>query len=711
VRRPSRGFAALVATALLAACVAAVVAGRYSLAADDPDRNEPAKAGAKAHPPNPFPKRFPAPGLEGGVGWLNTSGPISLEDLRGKVVLLDFWTFCCINCMHVLPDLEKLEKEFPNELVVIGVHSAKFDNEKESGAIRGAILRYGISHPVINDANMTLWRKYQVSSWPTLALIDPEGQFCGEVSGEGNLDILQTAIKRVIAYHEAKGTLDRSPVRFDLERFKTPPTPLRFPGKLLADAASDRLFVSDSSHNRIVVSTLDGKLLDVIGSGRIGRANGGYAEAEFDHPQGLALDGETLYVADTENHEIRTVDLAKKRVATLAGTGKQSSFRETGGTLKATSLNSPWDLLVHKRVLYIAMAGPHQIWSHQIGSKEIEVLAGSGREDVVNGPRAAAAFAQPSGITSDASTLFVCDSEGSAIRRVPFGAQEPVTTVAGTSDLPNGRSLFEFGDKDGIDGAARFQHPLGITILGETLFVADSYNHKIKTVRLGPNGVGVVETILGTGQAGTALDPLQLSEPAGLSIAGGTLFVADTNNHRLLRVDLKTKAASVLEIAGLEPPAAETQNELVASETGADAARLPRQTVGRGDSVPVTVELTLPEGYKLNPDFPLSATVSAEGGGKSVLGDAAGKRIKASADDGAVRFDLPLSGETGESNLRIALSYGYCRDGNGGVCKVRTAHWLLPLAVTFGKAPDGAEGIRLVAPPAESKVAESKAAE
>lgn len=714
--RLARGTAALAAAAALLIGVGVVAGVAFAWNADDPsasaadkggtekDAAAPEQAGKvgaddKAVPENPFPNRSPAPGLEGGVGWLNTSGPIALDDLRGKVVLLDFWTFCCINCMHVLPDLEYLEHKFPNELVVIGVHSAKFDNEKESEAIREAILRYEIAHPVINDANMLVWRKFGAHSWPTLVLIDPEGQYCGYVSGEGNRDVLEEAIGRVIAYHEAKGTLDRTPVRFDLERFNAAPTPLRYPGKVLADAASSRLFISDSNHNRIIVTRLDGKLVETIGSGRIGRADGGYAGAEFDHPQGMALDGEMLYVADTENHLIRKVDLTTKQVSTLAGAGGQAQFREVGGTLKGVSLNSPWDLLIHDGTLYVAMAGPHQIWSHRLGSDRIEVFAGDGREDVVNGLPTEASFAQPSGLATDGEAIYVCDSEGSAIRRLPFDTSEPVTTVAGTSDLPLGRTLFEFGDKDGKGEDARLQHPLGIAYLNDVVYVADSYNHKLKTIRLDESGVGTVETWLGTGEAGDALDPPQLSEPAGLSIAGETLFVADTNNHRVLRVNLRTKQASPLAITGLKPPAAEGERPLAADEPGADAITVERQTVRSGNAADIEVELSLPEGYKLNADFPLAATVFADGGGQTILDpQGLGKRIKAVAGDGGtVRFTLPLTGEAGETTVRLSLQYGYCREGKGGLCKVRTARWVLPLAVS----EQGEESVRISAPAAE----------
>ena len=268
------------------------------------DKEPPMDAGQ-----NPFPGRFPAQSLEGGTEWMNTTGEISLKELRGKVVVLDFWTYCCINCMHILPDLKFLERKYPNQLVVIGVHHPKFDNEKDSANIREAIVRYEIEHPVVNDSDGIIGRKYNFSSWPTLMIIDPEGNFVGQQPGEGNRELFDEVIAKMITYHRAKGTLDETPVSFHLERDKQAPTPLRYPGKVLADEAGGRLFISDSNHNRIVVASSDGKLIDTIGTGAIGRQDGGYAEAEFDHPQGMALVKNTLYVADTENHLLRAIDL------------------------------------------------------------------------------------------------------------------------------------------------------------------------------------------------------------------------------------------------------------------------------------------------------------------------------------------------------------------------------------------------------------------
>ncbi len=302
------------------------------------------KDAAQEPPQNPFPEAIKVPDgiLEGGTAWLNTDQPIDLKDLKGKIVVLDFWTYCCINCMHVLPDLKFLEEKYPNQLVVIGVHSAKFDNEKVSESIRDAIMRYEIKHPVVNDSEMVIWRKFGTQAWPTLALIDPEGNYCGSQSGEGNRELFDNVIGKLIDYHRAKGTLNEKPLTFTTEASKAQPTPLRYPGKVLADAAGKRLFVTDSNHNRIVVSSMTGEIQQLIGSGTSGLKDGSFESAEFNRPQGTALVGNILYVADTENHAIRAVDLESKTVSTLAGTGKQGTpgVQLTGPCLE-TPLNSP----------------------------------------------------------------------------------------------------------------------------------------------------------------------------------------------------------------------------------------------------------------------------------------------------------------------------------------------------------------------------------
>lgn len=489
-------------------------------------------------------KRSEAPELEGGVAWLNTAGPLRLKDLRGKIVLLDFWTLCCINCMHVLPDLAKLEKKYPNELVVIGVHTAKFDNEKNTESIRKAILRYEVSHPVVNDAKMRIWNTYGSRSWPTLCLIDPEGYFVGYASGEGNYELLDRVIARLIKEHKKKKTLNEKPLKFQLARAQeNGDSPLFFPGKVLADAAGKRLFIADSTHHRIVITDLAGKKIAIAGVGEPGKGDGTFAEARFDDPQGMALDGDKLYVADRRNHSIRVLDLKARTVATAAGTGSQGQNRQASGPARKIALNSPWDLLLHKGQLYIAMAGHHQIWVMDLAKNTIEPYAGTGRETIRDGTLAGSCFAQPSGLASDGKTLWVADSEVSAVRAVSLNGGDSVKSLVG-------EGLFEFGDVDGTAEKARLQHALGVVYCDGQLYVADTYNSKIKCLDPATRSC---KTFLGGEVEGWLAGPV-FSEPGGISCAGGKLYVADTNAHRIRVVDLKTKTVSTLKLQGVEAP-------------------------------------------------------------------------------------------------------------------------------------------------------------
>ena len=295
-----------------------------------------------------------APELTGDRGWLNTDKPLSLAGLKGKVVLLDFWTYGCINCIHIIPDLKKLEKKYPNELVVIGVHSAKFENEKDTENIRRIILRYEIEHPIVNDADFKIWNAYAVNAWPTRYLIDPAGYVIGKLSGEGGYEALDKVIGDTIAEFRKRGELNEAPLKLVLEKAKVGDLPLAFPGKIVTDEKNNRLFIADSDHNRIVVARLDGTLLETIGTGTHGADDGAFDRATFFRPQGMALDGETLYVADTENHLIRQIDLKSKTVTTIAGTGHANARMrhrrtgENGGLELALGFAARWTLALHR---------------------------------------------------------------------------------------------------------------------------------------------------------------------------------------------------------------------------------------------------------------------------------------------------------------------------------------------------------------------------
>ncbi|HET7340327.1 MAG TPA: thioredoxin-like domain-containing protein [Methylomirabilota bacterium] len=477
--------------------------------------------------------RVRAPELTGGEGWLNTGRPLALADFRGRVVVLDFWTYCCINCLHVLPDLERLERKYGDALVVIGVHSAKFPNEGDSRHIEEAIARHRITHPVVNDRGFAIWHAYAVRAWPTLMVVDAEGYVVGGVSGEGHGDVLDEVVGELIEEARARGTLEPRPLP-PARPVRRPTGALAYPGKIAVDEPSARVVIADSGHHRVLVATLDGRVTDVVGDGEPGATDGPLDAARFHSPQGLAVVDDLVYVADTDNHLIRTIDLAGGVVGTLAGTGEQGrGLGLRGGPALRTPLNSPWDLAVADGVLYVAMAGPHQVWAFEPDTRRIGPWAGTGREGRQDGSRWESAFAQPSGITSaDDARLYVADSETSSIRAIDRRS-DAVETVVGVD-------LFEFGDADGVGDEVRLQHPLGVAAWKGLLYVADTYNHKIKV--LDPVSRRAT-TLAGSGR------PDVFFEPGGLAVGLGWLWLADTNHHAVQLVDLVTGAVRRLALS------------------------------------------------------------------------------------------------------------------------------------------------------------------
>lgn len=599
--------------------------------------------------------------------WLNTDKPLSIRGLKGKIVLLDFWTYCCINCMQILPDLKKLERKYPNELVIVGVHSAKFENEGETQNIRNAILRYKIEHPVLNDKTMRVWEEYAVRGWPTLTLIDPAGRIVRQESGEGQYEELDDAIGKLITEFKARGELKSGSMKFALEAAQVQKTPLSFPGKVLVDEKSDRLFTADSNHNRIVVSDLNGNVQAVAGSGVQGLSDGDFKTATFHNPQGMALseDGNTLFVADTDNHAIRALDLQTKKVATVAGNGKQAEWRSPGGIGTQAALASPWDVLRVGSTLYVAMAGSHQVWSMDLKTSEISPYAGTGAEARLDGRVKEAALAQPSGLATDGKKLFFADSESSSIRTISLpGEGDNVATIVGGD--PNPRNLFAFGDVDGKSFAAKLQHPLGVAFSDNMVYVADTYNHKIK----------VLDT--GSGRISTLDLKAKFSEPGGLSIGNEKLYVADTNDQQIRVVDLKTKTVSTLEFKNLPTPLpAEPQRTSateVAAVSGKQVLTLAPNTKGE-----LIFDLKLPAGYKLNKEAPQKFDARIEGGGLTLA--------KTKVRD--AEFHLPLKVQLSSGTaatkgvLVISATVNYC-DEVGTICKIKTFQTKAPFEIRAG---------------------------
>jgi thiol-disulfide isomerase/thioredoxin len=586
-----------------------------------------------------------APEFPAGLTWLN-SQPLSMRALRGKVVLLDFWTYGCINCQHILPDLHRLDQKYGNQLVVISVHSAKFEREGEAKNIRDAVLRTNIEHPVLVDKGMRVWDEYTVKAWPTLVLVAPDGRVANQLAGEGHYDELDKQIGSLVSTFRARKELNETPLKLTLERAKTAQTPLFYPGKV---AASDGVIVvADSSHNRLVVSDQSGTTLATIGSGEAGLSNGSFQTATFWNPQGVFVDGEKIYVADTNNHAIRLVDLAAKTVSTLAGTGKQAAYMATGGPAKTSALSSPWDVLRVNDALYIAMAGNHQIWRLDLKSNVVAPWAGDGNEARRDGNRQSASFAQPSGLASDGKNLFVADAESSCIRRVDFATGQ-VQTLAGGD-------LFDFGDRDGVGNAARFQHPLGLALQDGQLYISDAYNGKVK--QLDP-ATGRVKTVLSG-----------LAEPGGLAFDGNRLLVADTAHQVVKSVDLGNSKATILTMADLSAPRLAVREAKVDERAQDARATFP---VGKATLV---FEPVLPQGFHLNRQAPLKLTVKTTGTGVKAVKTT----FKGDEFQNPTRIALQ-TGASGSGTIELDAFVSYCDTGTGAVCKVQRVIRSVPFSI------------------------------
>ena len=447
----------------------------------------------------------------------------------------------------MIPQLRELERHFRHDLVIIGIHSGKFLAERDTKNICHAVQRLGIDHPVVNDRQFRVWRSYAVSAWPTLALLDQEGRHIGQRAGEVKADSLAPIIESVVSRGRETGLTASVSLPLQPERLMRAEETLAYPSKLLA-TEDGRLFISDTNHNRILALQLSsdgtqGNAMSVIGRGAIGFIDGDFETATFNHPHGLALAGDKLYVADMENHAIRVANLTTRQVTTVAGTGRQAhEWKMRGGKGIETELNSPWDLTYYDGMLYIAMAGSHQIWKIDLSTGEIQPHAGSGREEIIDGALNGAALAQPSGLTTDGKRLYFADTEASGVRWADFHAGGQVGTIVGTG-------LFDFGDVDGNGNSVKLQHNQGITWHDGLLYVADTYNHKIKEIN--PRN-RTSATFLGIGEPGhDDGNPAAFYEPDGISIARGLLYIADTNNHHIRVADLTTKHVSTLTIAGL----------------------------------------------------------------------------------------------------------------------------------------------------------------
>ena len=580
----------------------------------------------------PDPGRRPrvrAPELRG-RGWLNTGGAdLTLADLRGRFVLLDFWAFCCINCLHVLDELRPVEEKYDGELVVVGVHSPKFVHEADPDALVSAVERYEVAHPVLDDPELVTWQAYTARAWPTLVLVDPEGYVVAQYAGEGHAHAVDALVAELREEHRARGTLQPGDSPY------VAPVPeagvLRFPAKTIALA--DRGFlVADAGHHSLVELASDAEtVVRRIGSGDRGLVDG--ATPSFNEPNGVCLlpddvaaeVGYDVVVADTVNHALRGLRLADGDVRTLAGNGKQLLQGEAGG-----ALSSPWDAVWWRDRVWVAMAGVHQLWTFDPRTGTTEVVAGTGHEGLLDGPLAEAWFAQTSGLAATDGRLWIADSETSSVRYVEDGE---VHTAVGTG-------LFDFGFQDGDTAKALFQHPLGVTALPDgSVAVCDTYNGAVRRV-----ADGRVST-MATG----------LAEPSGAVLDGDHLIVVESAAHRLTRIPL----------AG------------VASADGfAHTTQRPVTEIA-GGALEIVVEFMPPPGQKVDDRFGPPSQLFVTSTPPALIRQGEGRGTELSR---SVLIDPAV----GEGVLHVAARAASCdtHGGEGAACHLHQQDWGVPVRVT-----------------------------
>ncbi|MFF3060540.1 NHL domain-containing thioredoxin family protein [Streptomyces sp. NPDC057909] len=582
--------------------------------------------------------RVRAPELVGKGGWLNTGDQqYTLADLRGRIVILDFWTFCCVNCLHVLDELRELEEKHRDTVVIIGVHSPKFVHEAEHQAVVDAVERYEVHHPVLDDPELATWKQYAVRAWPTLVVIDPEGYVVAQHAGEGHAHAIEKLVEELEAEHAAKGTLRRGDGPYVAP--EPVATHLRFPGKalLLPDGG---FLVSDTTRHRLVEIERDGETVRRhFGTGDRGLADGGPDEVRFSEPQGLAVlpDGR-IAVADTVNHAIRALDLTTGVTTTLAGTGRQWwQGSPTSGPAREVDLSSPWDVAWFADRLWIAMAGVHQLWSYDPGSGTVQVSAGTTNEGLVDGPADEAWFAQPSGLaaSADGDRLWVADSETSALRYVDRD---------GTVHTAVGTGLFDFGHRDGAADQALFQHPLGVTALPDgSVAVSDTYNHALRRYDPATREVTTLAT--------------DLREPSDAVLVDGDLVVVESARHRLTRLRLPEEAVRVADQAH--------HTQRAATEIAPGTLRL-------------DVVFQAPAGQKLDTRYGPSTRLLVSSTPPELLAEGAGP--------GTDLFrDLVLADGVTEGVLHVSAMAASCDDDPENeypACHVHQQDWGVPVRVS-----------------------------
>ncbi len=631
--------------------------------------------------------QVPAPEFPANLDWINTENPLTMQGLQGKIVIFDFWTYGCINCIHMIPVLEQIEEKYAEEVVVIGVHSAKFENEGQTDNLRQIVQRYDLKHPVINDNQFQVWQTYGAQAWPTVAIVDPRGNVVVRESGEIPFEAFDAYLSGMVEYYDGldDSIIDRTPLDITLEGAGDPGTPLLFPGKVLADESTQRLFIADSNHNRIVIVDLEtNTITDMIGSSVRGFDGGAFEEATFDKPQGMALDGDLLYIADVNNHAIRVANLADRTVETIVGNGEMGrgglQFGRTVSEPLDFAIRSPWDVeLDSNGLLHIAMAGTHQLFIYEPDTHLLYPSVGNGREANLNDVSLAdSELAQPSGLFyAGDGKLYFADSESSTIRLADF-ENNLVTVVAGTTE----NNLFDFGDVDGELGENRLQHALGVQgVPNGDLYIADTYNSRIKVI---PAGETAIQTVYGLGDLGGytdgGVDVAEFDEPGGLTYADGKLYIADTNNHVIRVIDLDTEIVDTLEFSNPDALVIDPDTLTILGGNTADDMLITVDALSLGEGeTELSLTINLPEDFKINDLIDSRLTLSSTSDAIQVGATSDENALTVTVDTTSIAVPLELS--IGEGELSADLTLYYCREGEEALCFIDTVTYLVPIEV------------------------------
>ncbi len=478
--------------------------------------------------------------------WINTSRPLEISDLKDRVILLDFWTYACVNCMQILPEIKKLEKEYGNKLTVIGVHSGKFDNEKDFNSITKAVLKHDISHAVVDDSDLKIWNNFGITAWPTLVLINPHGNVQKIYVGEDEAKDLAKDVKKLVSRYKYQINRDGLPIV--LEKNKIAKKVLNYPTKIeyvanftykAHNAAA--LFIANSGQNNILAVSLNGEIIAQIGSGRDDFEDGNFESAAFSNPQGMLYKDNKLYVADTGNHAIREINFKDETVATLAGTGRKGNVIGSDAVdAKDAELASPVDVEFYpdSNKIAIANSGTHQILQYDLAKQKISVLAGNGQEGIDDGHYPQNSLAQTSDLSYHDGKLYFVDAESSSLR---------VLNKEGNVKTLIGKGLFDFGRKNGKKDVALMQHPLGLTVDDTGAYIVDSFNHIIKKYNLSS---GELSDFFGSkkGDILSGSAKSEFDEPDGIVAVLDRFYVVDSNNNRIVTINRNKLTSELLDV-------------------------------------------------------------------------------------------------------------------------------------------------------------------